>query len=74
MPFVSSNGPAIRLPPAFSFTYVTVTCFGSTSGTASGSEPWRITDFISWTRARALIAGTTVVPPGTSASTMAPRM
>ncbi len=74
MPLVSSNGPASKLPPALSFTYVTVTCFGSMSGTASGSEPWTIVAFFSCTRARALIAGTTVAPPGTRASTIEPRM
>ncbi len=44
------------------------------SGTANGSDPLRIVAFFSCTRARALIAGTTVVEPGTIASMSEPRM
>ena len=51
-----------------------VTYFGLMSGTASGSDPLRILIVLSCTRARALIAGTTVDDPGTSESISAPRM
>jgi hypothetical protein len=55
-------------------TNVAVTYLGLMSGTASGSEPFTIVVFFSCTRARALIAGTTVEDPGKKASISEPRM
>ena len=69
---VSENIPSDA--PVDSFTNVTATCFGFTSGTASGSEPARIVAFLSCTRARAWMDGTIFGAPGTIQSLSDPKM